>query len=268
MHGATRSAGPTIGLRRHGCDLVRAQVEHLRAAVESRPSALADDIVTTSAWIRHAEVTDCLMVSVVLPTHNRRVVVQRAIRSVLERTYTNLELLVVDDYSTDDTWDYFCRYEAPRIRAVRSTEQPGVAGARNHGLDLVTGDVVAYLDDDNWYDRDWLRSVVWLLEQQPRTQIVYGVRVVDDVEGHHGRDSGGVPWPQLIPWNRKHIRHNNLIDINVLAHRPSAARGIHHHGRCTGRLGSPASARSARRPCGATGDRGVTLGAHGRCWTS
>ena len=162
--------------RRSGCaGTAVISFEH-RSSTFAPPSrvarALADDIVTTSAWIRHAEVTDCLMVSVVLPTHNRRVVVQRAIRSVLERTYTNLELLVVDDYSTDDTWDYLCRYEDPRIRAVRSTEQPGVAGARNHGLDLVTGDVVAYLDDDNWYDRDWLRSVVWLLEQQPRTQIV------------------------------------------------------------------------------------------------
>jgi hypothetical protein len=222
----TSSRSGSVTEYRGEIEELRAEVELLRRAVETRPSRLADDIVATSAWISHAEVADHVLVSVVLPTHNRRDVVQRAIRSVLEQSYTNLELVVVDDYSTDDTFDHLLQYDDPRVRAVRSTEQPGVAGARNHGLDLVTGGVVAYLDDDNWYDREWLRSVVWLFEQQPTTHVVYGVRVVDDVERHHGRTQGGLPWPQLIPWDREHVRHNNLIDINVLAHRPSTARCV------------------------------------------
>lgn len=218
----TRSSAP-LSTRDQVAQL-SAEVARLRTELEARSHGLAADIIATSSWIRAADVPETLLISVVLPTHDRSSLVGRAIRSVLDQTYANVELLVVDDHSSDDTWDQISSHTDPRVRSVRSPGEPGVAGARNHALSLASGDVITYLDDDNWFDSDWLRAVAWLFGQQPETTIAYGIRVVDDVERHRENRSGGLPWAQLVPWDREHSRHNNLIDINVLAHRPSSIR--------------------------------------------
>jgi len=93
------------------------------------------------------------LVSVVIPTFNRAYCVCRTIDSALAQTHQNLELLVVDDGSTDDTEAVIrTRYGGePRVRHV-SQQNTGVSGARNHGLRLARGEFVALLDsDDIWF---------------------------------------------------------------------------------------------------------------------
>ena len=90
-------------------------------------------------------------VSVITPTHNRAGLIARAIQSVLDQTYPQFDLLVVDDASTDKTEDVVGTFGDPRIRYVRHPETKGAAAARNTGLDLSQGDYVAFLDsDDEW----------------------------------------------------------------------------------------------------------------------
>lgn len=93
------------------------------------------------------------LVSVVIPTFNRAYCVCRTIDSALAQTHQKLELLVVDDGSTDDTEAVIrARYGGePRVRYVFQNNS-GVSGARNHGLRLATGEFVALLDsDDIWF---------------------------------------------------------------------------------------------------------------------
>ena len=89
-------------------------------------------------------------VSVVLCTHNGARYLDLAIRSILRQTLTDLELIVVDDGSTDDTPAILARHaqEDARIRISR-TEHLGLAEARNHGLDLARSNRVALMDDDD-----------------------------------------------------------------------------------------------------------------------
>lgn len=96
------------------------------------------------------------LVSVVIPTHNRAHEVTRAAQSVLAQDLPALEVLVVDDASSDDTPEVLDRLSArdPRVRVIRSEKSVGPGGARNLGLDAANGDLVAFCDDDD----TWLPS--------------------------------------------------------------------------------------------------------------
>ena len=94
------------------------------------------------------------LVTVILPTHNRSGLVGRAARSVLDQVYQNLELIVIDDASTDDTPDVLARLAAedPRVRLLRNAVNTHAPGARNVALREARGEYVAFVDDDD----EWL----------------------------------------------------------------------------------------------------------------
>jgi len=99
-----------------------------------------------------------LTVSVVIPTYNYGRFLGAAIESALGQSYPPLEIIVVDDGSTDDTPDVAARY-AGKIRYVRK-ENAGVSAARNTGVAHATGDLVAFLDaDDRWLPEKLARQV-------------------------------------------------------------------------------------------------------------
>ena len=90
------------------------------------------------------------LISVVIPTYNRARVILRAINSVIRQTYTNFELIVVDDGSTDDTKKIVLSIQDERIRYEYQKNQ-GAQVARNTGLNMAQGKYVAFLDsDDEW----------------------------------------------------------------------------------------------------------------------
>lgn len=92
------------------------------------------------------------LVSVIIPVFNREDVIARAIRSVLDQTYEALEIIVVDDGSTDQTVET-CKEFGDRIRLIHQ-ENAGPAAARNRGIYHSRGEYIAFLDsDDEWYPR-------------------------------------------------------------------------------------------------------------------
>ena len=178
------------------------------------------------AWLRHVDVPESLLVSVVLPTRNRAALLERAVASVRGQSYARWELLVVDDGSTDDTADRIRALAAddPRVRPFANDSGRGSSHARNLALDHARGDVVVYLDDDNRFDPDWLRSVVWAFTEYPDTQVAFGARVVDDDVRHQGGPGRSLPIVQFLAWDRDAMLVANRVDQNVIAHRPSPAR--------------------------------------------
>lgn len=89
------------------------------------------------------------LVSVILPTYNRSKRVQNAINSVLQQTYTNWELLVIDDCSTDDTAEVVSAYNDDRIKYVRLEKNGGVSNARNEGIKMAAGAYITFIDSDD-----------------------------------------------------------------------------------------------------------------------
>jgi len=92
------------------------------------------------------------LVSVIIPTYNRAHLVGRAIQSVLAQTFTQFEILVIDDCSNDDTERVVSEISDDRITYIRHTENRGGSTARNTGVTASRGQFVAFLDsDDTWH---------------------------------------------------------------------------------------------------------------------
>jgi glycosyltransferase involved in cell wall biosynthesis len=92
-------------------------------------------------------------VSTIIPTYNRAHLIGRAIQSVLNQTYQNFEIIVVDDCSTDNTWEVIKEFieSEKRIQYFKHNENKGGSAARNTGIKMAKGDYIAFLDsDDEW----------------------------------------------------------------------------------------------------------------------
>ncbi len=96
------------------------------------------------------------LVSVIIPTHRRVEMLKRAIESVLSQSYSNLELIVVDDFSNDGTIDFLKSIEDERLKFHSNKESKGANYSRNIGLKKATGNYIALLDDDD----EWLQKKV------------------------------------------------------------------------------------------------------------
>ena len=111
------------------------------------------------------------LVSIIIPTYNRAQLVDRAIRSALAQTYRPVEIIVVDDGSTDDTARVL-RAFGNKIQVIRQPNQ-GRSIARNHGLETATGDYVAFLDSDDVWAADAMAAEVEVLNANPQAGICY-----------------------------------------------------------------------------------------------
>lgn len=88
-------------------------------------------------------------ISVVIPTYKRAELVLRAIQSVLQQTFQNFEIIIVDDCSPDNTGDAVRTIRDPRIRYLRHDVNKGLPAGRNTGIDAARGRYLAFLDDDD-----------------------------------------------------------------------------------------------------------------------
>jgi glycosyltransferase involved in cell wall biosynthesis len=88
-------------------------------------------------------------VSIIIPVFNRELLVREAIESALHEQDVPLEIVIVDDASTDGTWDSLRALDDPRIRCVRAESNGGQSAARNRGLDIARGTYVKFLDSDD-----------------------------------------------------------------------------------------------------------------------
>ena len=124
--------------------------------------------------------------SVIIPTHNRARVVGEAIESVLAQTYADLEIIVVDDGSTDDTSAVVESYVArhPTHVTYLWQENAGAPAARNTGIGAATGEYVAFLDSDDLYLPRRLEVGIDVLEGNPPAGASYVDAQTVDAEGH------------------------------------------------------------------------------------
>lgn len=109
--------------------------------------------------------------TVLMPTYNVAPWVEEAIHSVLNQTYRDFELLVVDDASTDDTLDHVRSIQDPRIRIASFPDNVGLAENLNRGLDLIDTELVARMDGDDIAEPDWLETGVHVLDSMPAVDI-------------------------------------------------------------------------------------------------
>ncbi len=116
------------------------------------------------------------LVSAIITTHNRKEFLRRAIESVLKQTYDNIELIVVDDASTDGTYEY-CRTLPLKYIYIPKDESKGGNYARNQGIRAAIGEYVAFLDDDDYWLPSKIEKQVALIKEKDCELVHCGKRL-------------------------------------------------------------------------------------------
>ena len=118
-------------------------------------------------------------VSVIIPAYNAARFIGEALQSVLQQTFQDFEIIVVDDGSTDDTARVVAGIADPRIRYVYQ-ENKGLSSARNHGLRLAQGGYIALLDADDMWQPQYLARMIETLQNNAQAGAAYcGFRYMD-----------------------------------------------------------------------------------------
>jgi glycosyltransferase involved in cell wall biosynthesis len=111
-------------------------------------------------------------VSVIIPTFNRVDLLKRALKSVLFQSFSDFEVIVIDDASTDSTKDYLETLEDHRLVVLSLPENSGVSAARNAGIKIARGDYIALLDsDDEWRKKKLEKQMAYLDEHSECTVV-------------------------------------------------------------------------------------------------
>lgn len=114
------------------------------------------------------------VVSVILPTYNRAHLLPRAIRSVLAQQHKNLQLIIIDDGSTDNTSKVVSTIDDPRIELVRLEQNRGIGAARREGVSRATGEFIAFIDSDDVWLPGKLSHQLHLFQSYPHLDLIFG----------------------------------------------------------------------------------------------
>lgn len=153
------------------------------------------------------------IVSIILPTYNGEKFISRSIHSVLNQSFNDWELIVIDDGSKDDilkkVWEFSSK--DGRIRCLKNENNLGIQKSLNRGLKEARGKYIARIDDDDvWIDEDKLKKQVEFLEKNPGYVVVgTGVVVMDENEKEMLR--------YVLPGNDEDIR-KKILRKNCFAH--------------------------------------------------
>lgn len=153
------------------------------------------------------------LISIIMPTYNRKNIIQKAITSVLNQTYTNFELIIIDDGSDDGTYDLLKSLKDERIRILRHEKNEGPSYTRNIGLKNAKGDIIMYLDSDNEWDSKYMETMIGAFIELPDADALYSGQYL-----YKNFDSK--PYTVRFGTYNKSLLHNhNYIDMNCFCHK-------------------------------------------------
>jgi glycosyltransferase involved in cell wall biosynthesis len=149
-----------------------------------------------------------MKVSVIIPAYNQGVYLGKAVQSVLDQTYPDFDIVIVDDGSTDDTADIARGFKDQRIRYIYQ-ENRGLSAARNTGIQNSDGELLTFLDSDDLFFPDKLEVLVAELNHHPEVGFVAGQAVLIDENGNPLGEVFNTPLPEdparLLLWNPLHV---------------------------------------------------------------
>jgi len=122
--------------------------------------------------------------SVIIPSFNRSNFIVEAIESVIMQTYPNWEICIVDDGSTDNTYEKIKHLLANKKIKYQYQENQGQSVARNNGIKLAKGKYICFLDSDNAWLNDRLEIALSSIIENPESDIIYGDSITIDIEGN------------------------------------------------------------------------------------
>ena len=127
-------------------------------------------------------------ISVIMPVYNGAMTIEAAVDSVLAQSFRNFELIVCDDASTDNTLNILERITDERLHVLSNKFNRGEGGARDHAIDVATGDWLAFIDADDAWAPERLDVLLNYCDNPPNSIIF------DDIMECHDTSSGLIPW--------------------------------------------------------------------------
>ncbi len=161
-------------------------------------------------------------ISIVIPMYNAEEFIFKAVQSVLATNYPNFEIVIVDDCSTDKSWEIVNKHfgNLKKIRLIKNKSNLLAAGSRNVGIKNAKGIYVALLDHDIEVDKNWLTEAIKVFDEHNNVGVVQG-RVLDltrrNIIQHAGiRINSYLGWVVALGFG-KDSRSNGLDEIEVFA---------------------------------------------------
>ncbi|NQX47266.1 glycosyltransferase [Paenibacillus tritici] len=162
---------------------------------------------------KKSSISEELKISVVIPLYNHEKFIKEAIQSVLNQTYKNLELIIIDDGSHDNSFNIAQNFNDERLKVI-SQENRGAHNTINRGLDLATGEFLTILNSDDVYEKDRLKQCIAYLLQNSNTHLVSTyIKVINETGKHQGTKKG---WKNMEPWSvpnkaKSFAKDNNFV---------------------------------------------------------
>lgn len=126
------------------------------------------------------------LVSIIVPAYNTEKYIQKCIQSVLDQTYEDFEMIIVDDCSTDHSLKMIERYSDPRIKVFKNEKNSGPSYSRNRAIGLAKGEFIAILDSDDWWELNRLEMMMNFIHEKGADMLF------DDL--HYIREGEQEPW--------------------------------------------------------------------------
>ena len=120
------------------------------------------------------------LISVVIPTFNRASTLKKAIESVIKQTYSDWEVILVDNSSTDDTLEILEEFNNINIKLLTVNNNGVIGYSRNVGIEHSSGKYIAFLDSDDWWDCEKLSESVLLLESGKIDVVYHNCQIISD----------------------------------------------------------------------------------------
>ncbi|MBU1127281.1 MAG: glycosyltransferase [Patescibacteria group bacterium] len=123
------------------------------------------------------------LVSIIIPTRNRTAYLKNSLKSVLDQTYRKLEVIVIDDASTDKTLNFLKTIKDKRLKVILLKKQSGAQVARNRGIKMSKAEFIAFNDDDDIWQKDKLEKQMAIFEKDKEVGVVYcRIKRIDEKE--------------------------------------------------------------------------------------
>lgn len=149
------------------------------------------------------------LVSVVIPTYNHARFLGRALQSVLNQTYPNWEVIVIDNHSTDNTDEVLASVTDLRIACIKINNNGVIAASRNAGIRAARGDWIAFLDSDDWWTIDKLQVCLdWISD---KVDLVYHDLEIVSEQPRHFRSKIIKSWQVITPVVIDLMKRGNAI---------------------------------------------------------
>jgi len=163
-------------------------------------------------YIRENSDIDSL-ISIICPVYNFEENIQDLINSVLNQSYANFELLIIDNCSNDATSDLIESTNDSRIKIFRTDEKKNISYCRNLGLKNSNGDYIFYIDMDNLWDSEYLSTMVSLFSFLPDADAIYSGQLV------YSNNFQDILGAIFASYNKRLLYNNNFISMSAFAHK-------------------------------------------------